>query len=190
MLRVPVKSFRPSKSMRRLMRKNEDLTMTVGPPGLSAEKCRMYAAYLAERHDSRPKDPENDLRSFLYSSPVFSVEFEYRCASALVAVSIADLCSRSLSSVYTFFDPDFSDRSPGSYSAVQEIRFCRENGIPYYYLGFHVKDCGAMSYKARFKPHEILAPAPHAIWIYPGNAGRGAVWTSPDSAGGAIDRPE
>ena len=69
-----------------------------------------------------------------------TLEFEYRLADRLVAVSIADVCSRSLSSVYAYYDPEFSERGLGTFSALWEILSCRRKGIPYYYIGFCIRD--------------------------------------------------
>jgi arginine-tRNA-protein transferase len=96
------------------------------------------------------------MKDFLYISPIATFEFEYWLRRRLLAAGIVDVCSRSLSSVYAFYDPDFCSRSLGTFSAVQELLLCRRQGIVHYYLGFFVKDCPSMNYKARFKPHEIL----------------------------------
>jgi arginine-tRNA-protein transferase len=96
------------------------------------------------------------VRNSLYASPVNTVEFEYRLGHRLIGAGLVDICSRSLSSVYMFFDPDLAGRSLGTFAAIQEILFALQHNIPFYYLGFHVADCKAMNYKARFKPHEFL----------------------------------
>ncbi len=158
-LRVPIHLFSPNKSMRRVLRKNEDVTVQVGPPRFTAEKARIYTAYLAEQHLSARLSAPDDLWRFLYTSPVTSLEFQYRLKDRIIAVGITDKCSRSLSSVYTFFDPEFSKRSPGTLSALREILWCKQQGIPYYHLGFLVARCASMSYKSRFKPCEVLSEA-------------------------------
>ena len=155
-VRVPVADFMPNKSQRRVLRKNEDVEIRVSTPRFSKEKHRMYSDYLLMKHDTIPEESPVHLRDSLYSSPVTTIEFEYRVRSRMVGVGIADLCSRSLSSVYMFYDPDCSERSLGTFSAIQEIFFCRENSIPHYYLGFFVRECPSMNYKERFGPHEIL----------------------------------
>lgn len=157
-LRVLAGRFNPTKSQRRVWRKNEDLELRVGRPALTAEKYRMYSAYLATQHESGPEHSWDDMRHFLYTSPLFTLELEYRLRDRLVAVSIVDVCTRSLSSVYVYYDPDFAVRSLGTYSALKEIAICRERAIAYYYLGYYVAGCPSMNYKARFEPHEILSP--------------------------------
>jgi arginine-tRNA-protein transferase len=141
------------------LRKNSDLDIRVNLPVFSREKYRLYREYLTFKHGAAPCDSQWDVRSFLYESPVKTLEFEYCLGGQLVAVSIADICSRSLSSVYTFYAPDLASRSLGTFSALSEISFCREHGIPHYYLGFFIRDCPSMNYKSRFHPHEILDPS-------------------------------
>lgn len=162
-LRAVASRFTPSKSQRRVLRKNDDIDVNVGLPRFTRDKFRMYSDYVAAQHASFHKDTAEDMKRFLYSSPVLTLEFEYRLGARLVAVGIADLSSRSLSSVYAFFDPDLLARSLGTLSALKEIAFCRERSVPYYYLGFFVADSPSMNYKARFRPHEILSPA--GEWI-------------------------
>ncbi len=157
-IRVPVSGFRPSKSQRRILRKNQDLTITIKEPQFTKEKFRIFRDYSEIQHNSDSDDSPEKFRDHLYVSPVMTLEFEYRLADRLVAVSIADVCSRSLSSVYAYYDPEFSERSLGTFSALWEILYCGEKGIPYYYIGFYIRDCPSMSYKARFRPHEILSP--------------------------------
>ena len=155
-IRVPVARFNPSRSQRRVSRKNLDLTVTVGPPVFSTEKHDLYVRYLARQHDDSMGQGQDDARGFLYESPVETLEFCYRLRHKLVAVGIADISEKALSSVYLMFDPDQAWRSPGTYSILWEIAWCRRRQIPYYYLGFYVRDCRKMNYKARFRPCELL----------------------------------
>jgi leucyl-tRNA---protein transferase len=154
-IRVIADKYKPSKGQRRILRKNQDIAIKIGAPRFSKEKSRLYSDYLEWQH-SRPEEEASSLRTTLYRSSVHTLEFEYRLDSRLVAVGIVDLCSRSLSSVYAFYDPDCASRSLGTFSAIREILFCQERGIPYYYLGFLVAACPSMMYKSRFKPHEVL----------------------------------
>ena len=155
-LRVPSGDFRLTKSQRRIRNKNLDVDVRVSMPSLTQEKYEMYADYLVRQHDSSPDITREELRRTLYASPVHTLEFEYRLNGRLVAVSIVDVSSRSLSSVYVYYDLDLAARSLGTFSALQEIFFCQRQGIPYYYLGFFVAGCPSMNYKARFRPYETL----------------------------------
>ncbi|MGO9565964.1 MAG: arginyltransferase [Desulfomonilaceae bacterium] len=155
-VRVLAGEYRPTKSHRRILGKNHEVEVRIASPRFTKDKFRIYSDYLASQHGCGSDCSADSLRSFLYTSPVRTIEFEYRLRRRLLAVGIVDICSRSLSSVYAFYDPDFSSSSLGTFSAIKEILFCREHNIPHYYLGFLVTECPSMNYKARFKPHEIL----------------------------------
>jgi arginyl-tRNA--protein-N-Asp/Glu arginylyltransferase len=155
-VRVPTATFRPSRSQRRVWRRNEDLTARVQRPRLTRAKSELYTRYLAYQHDGSMDGSAEELRSFLYSSPVQTIEIEYWLGEELAAVSLADLCSRSLSSVYSYFEPVLARRSLGVYSGLWEIAHCQRAGIPYYYLGFYVAGSRKMNYKDRYQPCERL----------------------------------
>ena len=156
-LRVPVDKFNLTKSQRRVLRKNVDVNLTLTTtPEPSDEKWRIFEAYLNHQHDGRMISTYDQFVEFLYTSPVSVLEFTYRIAGRIVGVGLVDLCEDGLSSVYMFFDPSERRRSLGTFSVIREIEYCRENGIPYYYLGYYVADAKTMAYKGRFRPHEIL----------------------------------
>ena len=74
----------------------------------------------------------------------------------LIAVSVVDFLEQGLSAVYTFFEPDLSQRSLGSYVILWQISKCRELGLPHLYLGYWIKGCDKMEYKSKFRPMEFL----------------------------------
>jgi leucyl-tRNA---protein transferase len=162
-LRVPADAFTLSKSFRRVLKKNEDVTVSAGRPRLDEEKYGLYRRYLRCQHKSEGPETASNIQRFLYTTAVLSIEFEYRVRGQLIAVGIVDVSSRSLSSVYAYYDPDHAHRSLGTFSALQEILFCQDRGIPHYYIGFYIANCASMNYKSRFKPHELLGP--DLVWL-------------------------
>lgn len=174
-LRVPTEEFAPSASQTRSQRKNADLRVTVGRPAATAEKLALYNRYNMVWHGGAALSLEGFAEAF-YESCVDTLEFLYRTADGeLLAVGLCDVGPQFLSSVYFYFSPEASDRSLGTYGALQEIEFSRRNAIRYYYLGYWIEACRAMTYKARFGPHELLGldgkwdPAPGQRRI-PGNS--------------------
>jgi arginine-tRNA-protein transferase len=128
----------------------------VDRPVATEEKFDLYRRYLLDWH-GRSDNDFDDFNDFLYESPVDSLEFTYRDVNAkLIAVGICDVSPSSLSSVYFYFDPSEKHRSLGTFGVLHEIGWAANKCIPHYYLGYWVKACSAMSYKASFHPHEIL----------------------------------
>ena len=160
-IRVRCADFRPSKTQRRRWKSNLDLSLSIAPPRASEEKFALYTSYLRAKHNRAcdGDDAREEFELFLYATPVDTLEFEHRDPSGkLVAVGICDITSRSLSSVYFYYDPSERGRSLGVFGALAEIEFAREAGIPYYYLGFWIDGCASMAYKDDFRPNEILHP--------------------------------
>lgn len=156
-IRVPVATFRPSKSQRRSARRNADLTISLGAPKLTDEKFELYRRYVTGWHGREEVEDPSTFESFLYDSPLETLEFEYRdAAGALLAVGICDPCPSALSSVYFFFDPAHGRRGLGTFGALYEIDYAARVGIPYYYLGYWIQGCRTMDYKHNFRPCELL----------------------------------
>lgn len=156
-LRVPVASFVPDKSQRRAWRRNQDLVVDAGEPRATPEKHELYERYRRNWHGSDERHDWEAFTSFLYDSPVDTLEFTYRnAAGKLIGVGVCDVCDASLSSVYFYFDPAEQKRALGTFSALWEIAWAARADIPYYYLGYWISGCGAMEYKAGFRPCEVL----------------------------------
>jgi arginine-tRNA-protein transferase len=167
-IRVPVATFQPTKSQRRCWRRNQDLNITIAPPQLSDEKFELYLRFLKERHP-RESISENmqTFQEFLYTSPIDTIEFTYRDVDGrLLAVGICDICSRSLSSVYFFFDPNHAKRGLGVFGVLKELDFAREKCIEHYYLGYWVSDAPSMSYKKTYGPHQLLFADNQWQWVH------------------------
>lgn len=156
-IRVPVGTFRPSRSQRRISRRNGDLAVSVGAPRLTAEKAGLYARYLAARHDRQMAGDVPELEDFLYRSPTETVEVCLRNPEGrLVGVGICDRTPLALSSVYFYFDPELPRSSLGIFGSLVELRVAGALGLRYYYLGYWVGGCAKMEYKAVFRPCELL----------------------------------
>jgi len=75
----------------------------------------------------------------------------------LIATALTDVLADGLSMVYSFFDPDYADRSLGTFMILDHIARARRMGLPYVYLGYWVSGSRKMDYKARFLPQERLS---------------------------------
>jgi arginyl-tRNA--protein-N-Asp/Glu arginylyltransferase len=155
MLRVPVAAFRPSRAQRRCLARNADLAIEVGPPAMDAERQRLYARYLKARHDGQMDGSSGELRDFLYTSGVETLEVAYRLSGRLVAVGIVDTEPQCWSAVYCYFEPDLKARSLGVLNILTLLSECRRRDLAHLYLGYFVEGSPRMAYKADYRPCQV-----------------------------------
>lgn len=150
--------FQASRSQRRIISRNQDITVSQIPARYSDEYFELYRHYLTQRHSGGGMDnPTPDsFMNFLTSSWSDTVFIEFRSKKILVAVSVMDRLVNALSAVYTFFDPSFARQSPGQYAILWMIREARRLNLTRVYLGFWIEDCQKMAYKTNFHPVELL----------------------------------
>ena len=155
-VRVDVNMFKPSKSQRRILRKNEDLRVEMVSSSPSEEKADLYNKHKSVRGLNKEERSLtlDGYGSWFSRSCMNTRELHYYYKEKLIGVSILDFGEEDISSVYFFFDPEFSDRSLGTFSALFELLWMKEQGLRYYYLGLYVKDCSHLNYKSRFYPHQ------------------------------------
>ena len=156
--RVPVNEFAASRTQRRAWKKNSHLQASLHPLEDKPEYFDLYQRYQNARHleGGMNHDSHEQYRKFLLHSHVDSMLVEFRETGVLRMVSIIDALDDGLSSVYTFFEPDLKQASFGTYNVLWQIELCRQLQLPYLYLGYWIKECRKMSYKANFKPLQGL----------------------------------
>ncbi|XP_066584197.1 arginyl-tRNA--protein transferase 1-like isoform X3 [Prorops nasuta] len=88
---------------------------------------------------------------------------QYWLDGKLIAVGVIDILPLCVSSVYFFYDPDYSYLSLGTFSSLRELYLTRQlnkiqNNLKYYYMGFYIHSCPKMRYKMRMRPSMLLCP--------------------------------
>ena len=159
-LRVLVDAFEPSKSQRRVLRRNADLRVEVAVPTVDDERLELHRLFHAERSRTLgwkydPAEVEDYERSFLHNT-VPTYEITYRIGRELAAVAFVDESAGALSSIYCFHHPAHRRRSLGTFDILAEIQLARRLALDYLYLGYSVRGCRSMEYKANFRPCEVL----------------------------------
>ena len=160
-VRINVVDFKDTRSFRRIRRANVDLIIENIAAIATAEQYQLFFRYQHLRHNGGDMSSMNyeDYRVLMEDTPVETRMIEFRDnEKKLIAVMLADQMVDSLSAVYSFFDPDSSDRSPGTYMILWLVEHARELGLDYIYLGYWIEDSPKMSYKERFRPLERLGP--------------------------------
>ncbi len=155
-VRLPVAAFRPSRSQRRCLARNQDLVIRLLPLLFDEEHYRLYRRYQSARHagGGMDLDDREQYRNFLLMSRVDSALAEYSLDGRVVMVSLIDRLVDGLSAVYAFFDPEFARRSLGVYNVLTLVDLARRMGLPYVYLGYWIAQSPKMDYKRRYRPLE------------------------------------
>jgi arginine-tRNA-protein transferase len=157
-VRLPVREFESNRSQRRSLTRHANMIAIERPLAYREEHYQLYQRYQAARHSGGGMDQDNrdQYAHFLLQTHVDSRLVEFRENDQLRMVSVIDLLFDGLSSVYTFYDPDISPASLGTYSILWQIAQCQHLDLPYLYLGYWIRDSRKMAYKINFQPMETL----------------------------------
>ena len=160
--RIRVADFQPSRSQRRVIRRNQDLQRNVTSAWATEDQFSLFRRYLDTRHaDGGMADMDVfEFAAMVEETPVRTRVLEYVAQTPeggqeLQAVCLSDVLDDGLSLVYSFFDPAIAARSPGSYMILDQIELARQVGLPFVYLGYWVPGSPKMDYKARFSALEV-----------------------------------
>ncbi|MEO8102864.1 MAG: arginyltransferase [Betaproteobacteria bacterium] len=158
-VRVIAGAFVPNRSQRRTQKANAGLTARVMELKFSHEHYALYRRYQSTRHPGGGMDHDSreQYSHFLLQSNVHTRLVEFREQGHLRMVAIIDELADGLSSVYTFFDPERTRQSLGTYSVLWQIAEAQRRKLPYVYLGYWIAESRKMSYKTDFQPIEGLA---------------------------------
>ena len=165
-VRLPVPGFRLSRTHRKILTRNDDLSRDLVEAEATQEQFALLKRYLVTRHPGGGMTDMTwqDYMAMVEDTAVRTHLIEYRLPSTdegpgdLVAVTLADLLSDGLSMVYSFFDPALEKRSLGVFAILDHVRQAEAVRLPYVYLGYWVQGSPKMDYKAQFRPMEVLKP--------------------------------
>lgn len=148
----------PDRTQRRVRKQHGHLAAKALPLIFDEEHYALYHRYQQSRHrgGGMDEDDRDQYENFILKSPVDSVLVEFREDGVLKMVSLIDRLADGLSSVYTFFEPDDTRASYGTYNILWQVEEAQRLGLPYVYLGYWIEECRKMAYKTRFKPIEGL----------------------------------
>lgn len=158
-VRIRVAGFQPGETLRRIARRNADVTVEERPARATLEQYRLFDRYIAERHG------DGDMAAMTFSDYQAMVEetvldtrmVEFRLPDGrLAAAGLIDWLEDGPSAVYSFFLPELAARSLGSQVILWLVAEAARRGLPHVYLGYWIADTRKMAYKARFRPLEAL----------------------------------
>ncbi len=159
--RIVVKDFIFSRQFKRAIKKNLNTKVVLSKPRVSNEHLYIYNKYHEYMREKRAWE-ENKLsfsqyyRLYVESNQDFGYELSFYVDDKLVCVDLIDILEDGISSIYCYYDPSYSHLSLGKFSLLTEINLALKNELSYIYLGYFVKGCKSLAYKADYSPNEIL----------------------------------
>lgn len=157
--RVPVASFIPSRSQKRAWNKvANSLQVVTKSAEFEDNHYQLYQRYTRSRHgdsDMAESTPQQYM-DFLVSDWSDTLFIELHLESTLMAVAVTDRQPRSLSALYTFYEPELLKYSPGVLAILTQINLAGKSGLDWLYLGYWVEGCQKMGYKAAYRPLQFL----------------------------------
>lgn len=156
--RIPVHGFQPNRRQRRCLRHNQHTQTVIKTAEFNERHFELYRRYQIARHDKQHEAElsREDYLHFLGSSWCNTWFVEFLLEGRLAAVAVVDALDQALSAVYTFFDPELADYSPGVFAVLWQIEEARRRQLDYVYLGFWIADCRKMRYKIQYQPLQGL----------------------------------
>ncbi|MDD2652118.1 MAG: arginyltransferase [Sulfurimonas sp.] len=173
-IKIDVQNFHFSKSKRRVLHKAFDIKSYIRKPSLSKEHLELfekYHLYMQEKKgwEHTPKSAQTYYSSFVDAHYDFGYEVLYYLNEKLIGVDLIDILEDGISSIYFYYDPDYSSYSLGRLSLYNQILFAQRWNKRWIYLGYYVQDCPSLSYKSHYTPYLTLKGRPNleeeAIWI-------------------------
>ncbi|HSZ11445.1 MAG TPA: arginyltransferase [Rhizomicrobium sp.] len=165
-VRIVVDEFEPSRTQRRILRRNTDLIRDDVAAEATREQFALLRTYLDSRHSGGGMSDMGlfDYVAMVEETPVETHLAEFRlpgtdgARGTLVACALTDVLRDGLSMVYSFYHPGEIARSLGTHMILEHVRAAKARRLPYVYLGYWVRGSDKMDYKARFQPLEALGP--------------------------------
>lgn len=153
-VRIPVMQFKASRGQKRTWRKNMDVRVGIEPVEFKQEHFDLYLKYQRHRHPESSMCDDDPHKYISFIDSKFS-RSRFLCMyvdNELLGISVVDQFEGGLSAVYTFFDPDQSNRSLGTFAILYMVKLARLRKIPFVYLGYWIDGSGKMDYKRNFRP--------------------------------------
>ncbi|MDD3028775.1 MAG: arginyltransferase [Alphaproteobacteria bacterium] len=157
-VRVVAGAFRPTRSLRRVVRRNKDLVSSWDRVDIDA-LFDLFQEYERVRHQTSPMAEMNraEFSDMMRRDYVDSRHFcLHDAVGTLLGCMLVDPVSDGFSAVYSFFSVREASRSLGTalvLALIEEARACSQ---PFVYLGYWIEGTPKMAYKAHFKPFEAF----------------------------------
>lgn len=166
-MRIPVASFSPSKTQRRIGKTVGRFRRTEEVPRLDRARLDLYRRWHAQREGARgwepnPLDAHGYAVQFAWPHPAArEVAFhDDEAGGRLIGVGLWDVTPSARSAVFFFSDPLYAKASLGVLNVLTGIADAARESRAHVYLGFVVEGCASLAYKGNYRPHEVLVGRP------------------------------
>jgi len=119
---------------------------------------------IPKRESTAKKGAGFEFPSGYFPAAYGSFHQQYILDGRIICVAVLDVLPDCVSSVYLYYDPDYSFLSLGTLSALYELAFVRQlsaywsERVSQYYMGFYIHSCPKMRYKSQYSPSNLLCP--------------------------------
>ncbi|MCW8899288.1 MAG: arginyltransferase [Gammaproteobacteria bacterium] len=157
-VRVPVDEFKPNRSQRRNITINKDIVINVKDAVFNNEHYALYRRYMKGRHagGGMDNDEPDSYESLIKADWSLSKLLEFRLNEKLMMIAVMDIFVDGVSAVYTYFDPDYSNRGLGVFGILSEVNYIKSLNLDWLYLGYWNPKTNKMSYKSNYQPMEFF----------------------------------
>ena len=149
-IRLPLKNYQFSKSLRKLLRRNGSrYQVQFRPVRIDGEKEQLYQKYKMDFPGILAPNLTDALLDGETSNIFNTWETAVYDGKKLIAASFFDLGEKSVASIQGIYDPDYQKDSLGLYTMLLEITYCLEHGYTFFYPGYVVPGNSRFDYKLR-----------------------------------------
>jgi len=139
-----------------VLKKNSDLKLELKPAReYDARQHLLYSQYVQNRHKWKDEDYTSHLE-MIHESSNRSLMFSWYLEGELVMVGVSDAAGKSLYASECYYNTAYKDRSLGIFNILSLIKYGKEQGFEYLYLGEYIEELPSMRYKMAFGPQEIF----------------------------------
>lgn len=156
-LRIRLENYSPTKSQRKLIKRNEGFRYEIKPIEIDGERIKLF-----EQHKKKFKStaPVSIYEFLSYENPAWvpceAKELDIYDGDKLIAVSFFDISEIGISSIYGMFDLAYSDYRLGVYTMLLEIEYAIQQKKTFYYHGYSYNISSFYDYKKRFNGLEAF----------------------------------
>ena len=164
-IKIDVENFEFSKSQKRVIKKASFIKSYIQKPTLTHEHLELFEKYHLHMKDKKEwsyseTTPDHYYNSFVNGHEDFGYEVLYFDENRLIGVDLIDILEDGISSIYFYYDPEYSEYSLGKYSLYKQIQFAKKSSKQWIYLGYYVEECPSLAYKSHYKPYLTLQGRP------------------------------